>query len=116
MWPRAGEWHNDGPMNEATPPITILQDSIAAGRDALARHAWIEAYDQLALADSKTPLGGADLEGLAQASFFSAHPDAEIGARERAFKAYETAGDTQVDPHLRRARGPAEPPARLGSC
>ena len=87
-------------MTEASPPIHIIPEPVEAGRDALARHAWSEAYDQLALADSRSPLGGADLEGLAQAAFFSAHPDAEIAAKERAFKAYETAGDTERAAYL----------------
>ena len=87
-------------MSESTPPISMIPDPVEAGRDALARHAWTEAYDQLALADSQSLLGGADLEALAQAAFFSAHPDAEIGAKERAFKAYETDGDTERAAYL----------------
>ena len=70
------EWHNDEPMSEITPPIPIFRDPVEAGRDALARHAWTEAYDQLTLADSQSPLGGGDLESLSQAAVFSAHPDA----------------------------------------
>ena len=47
-------------------------------------------------ADAQGSLGGEDLEALAQASFFAAHPEAELAAKERAFKAYETEGDART--------------------
>ena len=77
-------------MSETTQPISTLPDPLQAGRDALVRHAWAEAYEQFQLADTQGSLGGEDLEGLAQASFFAAHPETELVAKERAFKAYET--------------------------
>jgi class 3 adenylate cyclase len=88
------------PMSEATPPTSVLPDPIDAARAALDRHAWVEAYDQFALADGQGALGGRDLEGFAQASFFAAHPETEVTAKERAFKAYETEGDAQRAAYL----------------
>ena len=41
------------------------------GREALARHAWGEAYDLLAAEDAAGTLGPADLELLAQAAWLS---------------------------------------------
>jgi class 3 adenylate cyclase len=74
----------------AAPPIA---DPLQAGRDALARHAWPEAFDLLSEADRAGPLPGADLEALAFASFFNARADVEIEVKERAFKAYQAEGD-----------------------
>jgi len=73
-------------------------DPLAAGRDALARHAWQDAFEQLSRADRETELSGADLEALATAAFFGAHAEGELGVKERAFKAYEAEGN-----HLRAA-------------
>jgi class 3 adenylate cyclase len=78
-------------MSEAIPQTV---DPLEAGRDALGRHAWQEAFDQLSQADREGPLSGADLEALALAAFFSARADDEMALKERAFKAYESEGDT----------------------
>ena len=60
----------------------------------MARHAWLEAFEQLSQADRDGGLSaGADLEALALASFFGAHADGELTAKERAFKAYEAEGN-----------------------
>ncbi len=81
-------------MSDARPlPSVDLPDSLQAGRDALARHAWIEAFDRLSEADRATALPASDLEGLATAAFFAAHPDAELEVKERAFRAHETEGN-----------------------
>ncbi len=58
-------------MTEASPPTSATADALHAGREALARHAWPEAFEQLSLADRAGPLSGADLEGLALAAFFA---------------------------------------------
>jgi len=77
--------------SQASPPDI---DPLTAGRMAMARHAWVEGFEQLSIADQEGSLSGADLESLALAAFFAARPDAEVAAKERAFKAYEDQGDT----------------------
>jgi class 3 adenylate cyclase len=72
------------PMN----PEPTGADILPAGRDALARHEWHEAYQLLDRADREQSLSGADLESLAEAAFFAAHADRESEVKERAFKAY----------------------------
>ena len=76
-------------------PADIAGEEVAAGRAALARHAWQEAYDHFRSADGARPLSGPELEGLAESAFFVARADDEAEAKERAFKVYEAAGDTQ---------------------
>lgn len=71
----------------------VLDDPVQVAREALDRHAWLEATDAFVAAEAVRPLSGADLEGLAQAAFFAARADLEIEAKERAFKAYEGEGD-----------------------
>jgi tetratricopeptide (TPR) repeat protein len=82
-------------MSEATTPPTepAATDPLEAGRIALARHSWAEAFEQLSAADRDGRLSGADLESLALASFFAARADVELDAKERAFKAYEAEGN-----------------------
>ena len=80
-------------MTEVSPPTSATADPLRSGRDALVRHAWLEAFEQLSLADRDGAMSGADLEGLALAAFFAAHGDAEIEIKERAFKVYEAEGD-----------------------
>jgi class 3 adenylate cyclase len=63
-------------------------DVIEAGRDALERHAWEEAYETLTEADRAGTLGGAGLDLLAQAAYWTAHPDETLAALERAYGAY----------------------------
>jgi class 3 adenylate cyclase len=74
-------------------PSGPAADALAAGRDALARHAWPEAFAQLSDADRTGALSGADLEALALAAFFDAHADVGLDAKERAFKAHEAEGN-----------------------
>ena len=76
-------------------PTDVAGEEVAAGRAALDRHAWQEAYDHFRTADAARPLSGPELEGLAQSAFFVARADDEAEAKERAFKVYEAAGDTQ---------------------
>jgi class 3 adenylate cyclase len=82
-------------MTDVKPPtFTPYADPLRAGRAALARHAWLEAFEQLSQADRDGGLSaGDDLEALALASFFGAHADGELTAKERAFKAYEAEGN-----------------------
>ena len=84
----------------ASPPDSGLADALRAGREAYDRHAWAEAYEQLSQADREGALSGADLETLAEASFFAAHAERGIEAKERAFKAHLAAGDRLRAAHV----------------
>jgi class 3 adenylate cyclase len=68
-------------------------DVLAAGRDALARHAWDEAYETLAQADRQGGLPPEGLELLAETAWYSSRPDEVLEAFERASRAYLDAGD-----------------------
>ncbi|HEV3472530.1 MAG TPA: LuxR family transcriptional regulator, partial [Actinomycetota bacterium] len=71
----------------------VLERSpLEAGRDAIARHAWHEGFDLLTEADRLEPLGAEDLEGLAQAAWWTGKLDRCIAARERAYALYIEAG------------------------
>ncbi len=81
-------------MSEVTSPTSAATaDPLRAGRDALARHAWPEAFELLSQADREGQLSGPDLEALANASFFNARADVELEVKERAFKAYQAEGN-----------------------
>jgi class 3 adenylate cyclase len=77
----------------ALPAEPAISDALAAGHEALHRHAWKEAYDLLSQADRDAELTGADLEALAGAAFFAAHADRGAEIKERAFKAHLLAGN-----------------------
>ena len=80
-------------MSEVTSPTSAAPaDPLQAGRDALARHAWPEAFELLSQADREGTLSGADLEALALASFFAARADLELDVKERAYKAHQAEG------------------------
>ena len=79
-------------MSDVMPPVV---DPVQAGREALARHAWQEGFDQLSQADRDGKLSGSDLEALASAAFFVARAGDELALKERAFKAYDTEGDQE---------------------
>jgi class 3 adenylate cyclase len=82
-------------MSEVSSPTAASNAaSLAAGRDAIARHAWSEAFEQLSLADADGALPADDLEALAMAAFFAARGDTALGIKERAFKAHESDGNT----------------------
>ena len=66
---------------------------IAVGREALRRHAWHEAFEQLSAADAAEPLAPEDLELLAEASMWVGQLDNCIAVHERAHAAYLERGD-----------------------
>jgi len=68
-------------------------ERLAAGRDALRRHAWGEAFEQFRAADSAGPLSPKDLELLAQAAEWIGRRDDCIAARERAHAGYLERGN-----------------------
>ena len=77
-------------------PATVGEpsaDPLRAGRDALARRAWAEAYQRFGEADAVAPLSGADLEAYGQAAFFAGRGDERIDIKERAYAAYLEEGD-----------------------
>jgi class 3 adenylate cyclase len=80
-------------MADIVPDLSPTADPLAAGRAALARHAWQEAFDRLSEADRLGLLGADDLEALASASFFAAKADLELEASERAFARHEADGN-----------------------
>ncbi len=65
-----------------------LEDRLRDARVASQRHAWQEAFVGFSAADALEPLGGADLEALAEAAFFTANIDDRERALERAVKAH----------------------------
>ena len=79
----------DPALPVATPPVGAL----SAGKEALRRHDWQEALDQLSSADREGSLTGSDLESLAEASFFAGKAGRATGVKERAFKAHVESGD-----------------------
>jgi class 3 adenylate cyclase len=92
-----------------------LDEPLGAGRDALERHAWQEAFERFKEADAASPLAPPDLEALAEAAWWSGRIDDTIDARERAYQAYLDQGeprraglvalDLRSD-HSRRLAGP----------
>jgi class 3 adenylate cyclase len=81
-------------MTDSPPSPVATPDPLQAGRQALARHAWPEAFEHLSAADRDGVLTAADLESLAMAAFFAARADVELDVKERAFKAHEAEGNS----------------------
>src|SRR4051812_48779880 len=72
----------------------VLDDSLAAGREAAARGAWRQAYELLEPSEG-TLADPMDLEIYAEAAWWSGRLDKAIGLRERAFAEYVEAGGKQ---------------------
>jgi class 3 adenylate cyclase len=77
-----------GQVTEASP--------LERGREALARHAWGEAYDLLRVADAEASLRPAELQLLAQAAWWVGKLPVAIEVRERAYAAAVRAGEFEV--------------------
>ena len=69
------------------------EDALNAGRAALARSAWREAFDLLSAADVRGDLAAEDLERLGEAAMWAMQPDECISAYERAFAKHVEAGN-----------------------
>ena len=69
--------------------------AIEAGQSALERHAWAEALAQFKQADAAKELDAEGLEMLADAAWWMAQPVESLAARERAFTAFVSAGNTR---------------------
>jgi class 3 adenylate cyclase len=71
----------------------VTDDSLEAGRDAIARHAWKDAFDLLSAADASSSLAAEDLERLGDAAFWIGRARDCIRFRERSAAAYTQTGD-----------------------
>ncbi len=72
----------------------VLERSpLEAGREAVASHAWREAYDLLREAEKAQSLGPDDLAGLAESAWWTGRLDDCIVAREQAHGLYQAAGN-----------------------
>jgi len=69
----------------------VVDDPIAAAREAVRRRAWGEAYDLLSSVQDE--LGASDIEQLADAAFWSVRLDEALELRERAYKAHLDEGN-----------------------
>ena len=69
-------------------------DDLALGRDAFACRSWQDAYERLARADTTTPLGTADLDLLATATFMLGRDEEAVGYLERAHHLHLESGAT----------------------
>jgi len=68
---------------------------IERARDALKRGVWAEAYEALQHVDPSL-LTARDLEGLADAAWWTSRIDGSFDARQRAYAAYAAAGDERA--------------------
>lgn len=66
---------------------------LEAGKNALQRHAWAEAFADLKSADAGNELDAEGLEMLADAAWWTAQPADSVAARERAYTAFVAAGN-----------------------
>jgi len=73
--------------------VESREDKLAAGREALQRHAWREAFDQLSAADAAEPLPPEELERLAEAAQWIGRLDDAIALNERAHSGHLERGN-----------------------
>lgn len=74
---------------------SVAPEYLPAAREALGRNSWSEAYELLSRADEATPLLADDLESFAEAAWWTGHPEVTYSARERAFHAYSSEGNSK---------------------
>jgi class 3 adenylate cyclase len=72
--------------------MSAAVDSLELGRDAVKRHAWMEALEAFAAADEERGLLPEDLESMGEAAWWAGRPDEATGPLERAFAAYLEVG------------------------
>ena len=65
-----------------------MVQTLEAGRAAVGREAWEEAWKTLTEADSEESLSPPDLELLADSAWWAGHPDESVDALERAYAGY----------------------------
>jgi tRNA A-37 threonylcarbamoyl transferase component Bud32/tetratricopeptide (TPR) repeat protein len=80
------------PGAEQAAPTSAGGDFWEAGRTALARHAWREAFDIFSKADAARALSAEDVERLAESAWWTGRIDDCIAAHERAYTAYMDQG------------------------
>ena len=73
---------------EGTPVSQVVRDPLDAGREALRRREWVEAYDLLRAADEAAELSPEDLMLLGEAAMWNGHMDELLASLERAYRAY----------------------------
>lgn len=73
--------------------MSQVDDSLEAGRDAIKRRAWREAFDLLKVADASTELSLEDLESFAKAAWCTGHFQDYIDTYERAYAKYVEGGN-----------------------
>jgi class 3 adenylate cyclase len=77
---------------DAEGTMKVADDPVAAGREAIARHAWNEAFELLSEADRTQELNADELALLGDAAWWAGRFRDAISVRERAFAAYMTLG------------------------
>ena len=75
------------------PAMGTTATPLDAGRAAMEKHAWAEAFAQLKQADAAKGLDAEGLEMLADAAWWVAQPGDSVVARERAYAAFVAAGN-----------------------
>jgi class 3 adenylate cyclase len=73
--------------------MKVAGDLVRAGRDAMDRHSWGEAFDLVSEADRSQELSGDELTLLGDAAWWAGRFRDAISARERAFTAYAAQGE-----------------------
>jgi class 3 adenylate cyclase len=66
----------------------VVQDPLEAGRDALRRREWVDAYEHLRAADESAELAPEDLLLLGEAAMWNGHMDELAAYLERAYRGY----------------------------
>jgi len=69
-----------------------MTQTLESGRDAFERQAWDEAWKTFTEVDHEKTLSAQDLELLADAAWWSGHPDESVDALERAYAGYVDSG------------------------
>lgn len=68
--------------------VTAQEELVSAGREALERHAWSEAFDRLSEAERTGELRAPELEMLARAAHWAGDLDYTLDTLERAYRVY----------------------------
>jgi class 3 adenylate cyclase len=74
----------------------MVQEPLDAGREAVARRAWREAFELLSEADGKAGFTAEDLQALADAAYWTGHLETALEVYERAYAAYVEADDPRL--------------------
>jgi class 3 adenylate cyclase len=72
-----------------------IVEAVELGRDAMVRHAWVEALESFGAADRGGDLAPPDLELYGAAAWWAGRPDEATEPLERAFAAYNDAGNAE---------------------